>query len=320
MSDKPLVTVITLVYNSGTYVIKALESLRAQTFFDKVENIIIDDCSKDNSVELVREWIAANDHACTFIANEENRGIPKNINKALSLAKGKYYTMLCDDIWLPNYLEDQLTRIEKADDDVALIFSDMNEIDQHGKITHPSYLQKRGFDPENIKEGYVFDDILKLSFIPAIATIVKNSVLDEIGMYDERLISEDYDMWLRITKKFKVIYNADRLVQYRRHPSSFTVSGNYSLAPTKLMIFKKHWGESPQNDQLILQKVKPLVYKCFKQGDKALAMEWAQRIIKNSSPGFGFKLFYYLQRRDTSPRLLDFLYRVFVKLDLLNFK
>src|SRR6188474_3378131 len=98
----PLVTVFSLVYNTGKYVIEAIESVKANNY-PNIQHIIIDDCSYDGvSTELVSDWIKENNYNCTFIKHEKNQGICRTLNEILRLAKGKYIFGVSDDLIMPD--------------------------------------------------------------------------------------------------------------------------------------------------------------------------------------------------------------------------
>ena len=73
IKELPLVSVVTLMYNTGKYVVQTLESVKSQNY-PNVYHIIVDDCSSDNSIELVEGWIKQNNYPCHFIKNEKNKG------------------------------------------------------------------------------------------------------------------------------------------------------------------------------------------------------------------------------------------------------
>src|SRR6478672_5840202 len=108
MVDGPLVSVIALCYNHSRFVVECLESIRTQTY-QPLHIILIDDQSKDNSVALIEEWIGTHHVTCTFIKHTTNKGICKSLNEGLSLARGKYISIIAtDDVWLPEKLEHQV--------------------------------------------------------------------------------------------------------------------------------------------------------------------------------------------------------------------
>ncbi len=306
MQGNPTISVITLVFNTGEYVVQALESLRRQTIFEKTGSIIIDDCSSDNSVEIVENWISKNNFECVFIKNSKNCGIPKNLNRALKLVKGKYYTLLGDDLWIPTYLESQLNSIEKEDDQTALIFSDVNEIDSKNNSISEEFLRMKGF--KEIPEGYIFNTMLQKSCIPAISALIKVEIVRELGGYDENLIAEDYDMWLRITKNYKVKFNPNTHVLYRRHGASFSFKFPKGLLLNRLEVFNKHYGYNSTHDEIIKKNVSGFILSLYFQDQSAITMNWFGRLI---SPSYSFcsGLIYYLIKLKFPSKLIKFIYK-----------
>src|SRR5690349_581871 len=101
----PLISICIPAYNNEAYIAETISSVLSQTY-SVFEIIIVDDCSTDNTVEVVRKF---NDHRIRFYQNEKNLGMHGNWNRALSLAKGEYVKLLCgDDTIFPGCLQKQL--------------------------------------------------------------------------------------------------------------------------------------------------------------------------------------------------------------------
>ena len=111
-SFNPLVTVLMPVYNGEKYLAEAIESVLNQTFAD-FELLIIDDCSSDNSVEIIQSY---NDNRLKLIINEENIGQSKTLNKGIEFAKGKYIARLDqDDLSYKERLQIQIEKISDSE-------------------------------------------------------------------------------------------------------------------------------------------------------------------------------------------------------------
>src|SRR5512138_3857716 len=107
-----LVSVSMLSYNHEKYLAEAIESVLNQTIED-LELIIVDDGSKDNSRQLIKEY-SAKDPRVKPIFHERNFGIPRGANDCLKNATGEYFGFIgSDDLWLPSKIEKQLKVIEK---------------------------------------------------------------------------------------------------------------------------------------------------------------------------------------------------------------
>ena len=211
----PLVSILAVSYNHAEFVIETLESIRKQTY-QNIQLVIIDDYSTDNTVELIEGWIKEHQVVCTFIAHQENQGVCKTYNEGLNLCKGKYYsTISCDDVMLPEKTTKQVEFFEKQDDTVGMVYSDAEVFDERDNTTN-SFIET--YRKDTIKPtGEIFEELMKENFIPAMSVLIKKSVFDELNGFDEELIFEDYDLFLRLARSYNVLYLNACFIQYRVH-------------------------------------------------------------------------------------------------------
>jgi glycosyltransferase involved in cell wall biosynthesis len=209
----PTVTVIALCYNHERFVLDCLENIRAQTFQD-FELIVIDDCSRDHSPQVIANWLAEHYPAARFIRHEVNRGICASLNEALALAQGTYVSMTAtDDTWLPHKLESQVALAQSLDADTAVIYADAGQMDEAGKLLPKPFIEAHGVtDPP---QGRIFSRLANGNFIPAMATLIRRDALEAVGGYDERLNYEDYDMWLRLADRYAFAFQPEVVAHYR---------------------------------------------------------------------------------------------------------
>ena len=124
------VTVLMSVYNDEKNLPEAVESILNQTFGD-FEFIITEDCSKDNSLKLLRDY-ATKDKRIVLIENKENLKLTKNLNSMLGIAKGDLIARMdSDDISLPERFEKQV-KIFKDNPEINLILMDIRMPDMDG--------------------------------------------------------------------------------------------------------------------------------------------------------------------------------------------
>ena len=134
-----LVSIVMPLYNAERYVGRAIESVIAQTY-PAWELIVVDDCSTDASVQVVRKYVDVDQRIC-LVQNPTPSGGPTfPRNKAIGLAKGRFIAFLdSDDIWLPTKLEEQLPLF--ADEDTWVVFSYYKKMDEdghvHKRVTRP---------------------------------------------------------------------------------------------------------------------------------------------------------------------------------------
>jgi glycosyltransferase involved in cell wall biosynthesis len=214
-TDQPLVSVIALCYNHERFILQCLESIRAQTYRN-VEIFVTDDCSTDSSPALIRRWIDQHPSlGARFFHNQQNSGICRSVNNALALATGKYISMIAtDDIWEPTKIEMQVDLMEGMPETVGVIYSDADKIDEAGMLLPQRFIETyRSFD--RAPQGDIHECLWNGNFIPGMTTLIRRSVYDTVGLYDESLCYEDWDMWLRISKDFQFAYHEGPTARYR---------------------------------------------------------------------------------------------------------
>jgi glycosyltransferase involved in cell wall biosynthesis len=215
----PLVSVLVASYNNEAYIEQTLDSIASQTH-KNLEIIIVDDCSKDNSVQLIKDWIIRNSVKATLLKNEVNLGICKTFNKALAQANGKYVSIIgSDDLMLGDKLANQVSILEDAPAKVGAVYSDAFLIGPQAELYFGRFIQwhKHFFD---IPQHDIFEILLKGNFIPVMSILWKKECFDVCGNFDEELIYEDYDMLLRVSAQYDIIFSDRISVQYRVHPAN----------------------------------------------------------------------------------------------------
>jgi glycosyltransferase involved in cell wall biosynthesis len=215
--NMPLVTIGVLSYNYARYIQLALESLLTQTY-PFIELIIIDDHSTDTSVDIIKDWIASHNIICTFIQNEKNYGITKVSNQIVNLAKGKYLNLFAtDDIMLPEKIERQVALLEEAGEQYGMCYANVDTMDEEGLPLGLNVQNKEAFFPE----GDVLSDYINRRFLFATPSgLIRKSVYEKVGMYDERVLIEDYNFWLRLFACYKVKYCSYPCLIYRKKKHS----------------------------------------------------------------------------------------------------
>jgi glycosyltransferase involved in cell wall biosynthesis len=183
---KPLVSVITPVHNSGDFVGEAIRSVQAQTFSDW-EMIIVDDCSTDDSAQIVETFLAEDDRI-RIIKLPANSGAAVARNTAIEAAQGRYIAFLdSDDLWLPKKLEKQLSFMRESG--TAFSYSAYARIDEKGK-THT---------PIGVPESLRYRDLCKTNYIGCSTAIYNTEV------YGKRLMpiiryGQDFALWLELLR------------------------------------------------------------------------------------------------------------------------
>jgi glycosyltransferase involved in cell wall biosynthesis len=189
-----LVSVITPNYNCAAYVGRAIESVRSQTFRDW-ELLVVDDCSTDGSVEIIRGY-AEKDRRIRFLQTPSHSGSPlEPRNLALEKAQGRYIAFLdSDDLWLPGKLERQLKLFEN--EKTAIVFSNYEKINGDGVrsgrlVRSPAVVSYR--------------DLLKSNCIGNLTAVYDTEKAGKV--FFRHPCHEDYVLWLTILEKGFVAEN-----------------------------------------------------------------------------------------------------------------
>lgn len=196
-----LVTVIMPVYNGAKYIEQAIDSVLKQTV--KFELIVIDDCSTDATLEIVKKY--ESDVRVICVPNEKNLGVAASRNKGMELAHGKYIAFLdADDYWTEDKLEKQLALMEEKQ---AVLSSTGRELmDENGNLTGRVI---------GIRDEVNYAGLLKGNVLNTSGVMLLSSVAKKYPMVQDHL-HEDYIMWLSILKDYGMAYGLNEpLLKYR---------------------------------------------------------------------------------------------------------
>lgn len=216
--SRPVVTVICLCYNHEKFVEEAIRSVWLQTF-SSIQLIIVDDASLDNSVSIIKRLIEDKPEVI-FIANDKNLGSCQSFNIALRHAIGDYIIDLAaDDVLMPSRVMIGLETLEKAGSDFGVQFSDAEIISETGNHL---YYHSEKFPHHTIPQGDIYKNLIDRYFICSPTMMFKREALTYMGGYDEALAYEDFDLWIRSSRKFKYCYSSNVLVKRRLVSSSMS--------------------------------------------------------------------------------------------------
>lgn len=183
----PLVSVITPCYNCEQTIAETIESVLSQTCPDW-EMIIVDDCSKDNSVAVAEQY-AQKDARIKIIRFDTNCGTTRARNAAIETAKGRYIAFLDgDDMWLPEKLQRQLDFMNAHN--LILSYTAYRKIDARGNI---------GTRVVSVPKHARHRTLLFSNYIPCLTAMYDTASVGKHFMPDLRL-RRDYALWLSILK------------------------------------------------------------------------------------------------------------------------
>lgn len=222
--DGPLVSVVMAAYNAEAFVSDAIYSVLNQSFVD-YEFIIIDDGSTDGTVEIIEKII---DPRIIFLRNQDNVGLTKCLNQALSESVGTLVARQdADDVSLPDRLQKQVSWFE-TNCDLAVIGTWAKYLDAEGKIVGNVAPVK---DPSSAlleENPFIHGSIM-----------FKKEVVVNVGGYDNFFqLGQDYDLWRRVARVADVSIIPEYLYLFRQHLSNTRFSNGAKSSLYKLLTRK----------------------------------------------------------------------------------
>lgn len=228
-----MISIITPCYNAEKYIAKTIESVLNQTYTDW-EMLICDDCSTDNSRELV-EFYCRKDNRIKLLRTNINTGTPAEPrNIGIQNSKGEYIAFLdSDDIWFPEKLEKQLYFMQTHKYD--FVYSNYEKINEEGIRDNRRIIVASKAD---------YKSLLKSCEIPFLTALVRRDVIGCLRFISKP--KEDYIFWLQLLKRTNITaYNVNQVLALYRETEN-------SRSSNKFKMIKGQWN--------ILREVEDLSY------------------------------------------------------------
>lgn len=225
--EKPLVSVITPMYNGEKYLAKMIDSVINQTY-GNWELVIVDDCSNDNSCKIVEQYIEK-DNRIKLIKQKKNAGPAEARRVSINNAKGKYIAFLdCDDIWMPEKLEKQIGYMESKDVAVTCTSYSMGS-------ENLSEIYKEFIVPQII----TYKDMLKQNYFSCDTVVINKEKVRRIKI-ESSPKHEDYITWLGVMKEIEFAHGIQESLAVYRIRGSSRSTGKIDSAIKIWNVYKKY--------------------------------------------------------------------------------
>ena len=225
----PKISVILPVYNSESYILKCLESLKNQTN-QNFELILVDDGSTDQTLTISKKYLKDHfNYRYKLIINRINIGITKSLNKGFKVAKGQYLARAdADDTYEPDRFELQLKLLEN-NNNISLVGSNVKYIDKKEKFLSFSNLPIDHFD--------IWSRLFLHNPIVHSTIFFRRNIFKKV-LYNEKFnTTQDYDMYCRIINYYKIVNIRKPLANYRIHSQSIKKKALQFLYHPLIIIF-----------------------------------------------------------------------------------
>ncbi|TDD94672.1 glycosyltransferase family 2 protein [Flavobacterium cellulosilyticum] len=234
----PLISIIIPAYNASDFILETLESVKQQTYTNW-EIVLVNDCSTDNTIDIVNEFSGNVSNYVKLIINQTNLGVSETRNVAVANASGSWLALLdSDDVWLPNHLETLINEVAK-DSDLNLVYAGcLVFLDDVKNIIFEQVITDGMLNNFNIS---LFTHQIGIN--PCTVLLNKKSWNRIGGMVPNLHHAEDKDLLFRLAKmgtKFK--FSKQNTALYRKHSNAIAASNNASkMALGSIYVYEKHF-------------------------------------------------------------------------------
>lgn len=219
-----MISIVTPVYNAAAFIRETMEMVREQDYTDW-ELILVDDCSKDNSLEVIENYLKEKpDERIRLIKKEKNEGAALTRNFGIREAKGRYIAFLdADDIWMKKKLQTQMEFMERTN--AGFVFSAYEFGDEEavgtGRIVH-------------VPECLTYKKALSRTVIFTTTVLLDTEKISKDLIYMPNVPSEDSATWWQILRAGHVARGIDEVLAIYRRPGK-------SLSSNKLKAIQRIW-------------------------------------------------------------------------------
>ena len=231
--SNPLVSIIIPNYNHARYLGDAVHSVLNQDY-QNFEIIVVDDGSTDNSREVARQF----GEKIHYIY-QENAGLSAARNTGIRVAKGSLIGVLdADDMYEPTFIS-TLVAVLESNPNADGVYCGYQFVDQENNLLPQ-------IENRPVPSNELYDALLDGNFFVPESVFLYRYVYDDVGLFDEALRAcEDWDVWLRMTKKYRILHAPEILTRHR------ILAGSMSTDPLRMLtarlaVLKKHIGDEPR--------------------------------------------------------------------------
>ncbi|MGY6523671.1 MAG: glycosyltransferase family 2 protein [Mongoliitalea sp.] len=232
LSDQlPLVSIICTVYNQAAMLENALQSVFDQTY-PTIELLVIDNGSNDNSPQVIEQVLRncpSHIRSSVFI-HPFSLNYCESFNQVFVHAKGKYFIDLSgDDMFFPKHIECSVKKLEQHPEAWA-VFSNVELLQVETGTSSFFYTS----EDEIVEEGDLYTAIVAGNPVLSVSLVVSSEKFRQEGMYDVSLTYEDFDLMVRLSRKYPLFYTGQLGVKKSIHAFSFS-SQQYQARQSKML-------------------------------------------------------------------------------------
>lgn len=228
LNEKPMdkVSVCVVTYNSGKTVLETLDSIYAQTY-PRVELIVSDDCSTDDTVAICKEWLKDKGNRfekADVLTGDKNGGVAVNLNRAIRASSGEWVKIIAgDDLLMPDCISDNMEFVN-SHESPGIVFSRMRYFsEENGRRVLSDYSKPdkefEAFFTKSPQEQY-HDLLVSCRAVPGVTHFQKRSFAIDHPYPEEYSFCEDWPHWTRLTRSgIPLVFFDKETILYRMNGS-----------------------------------------------------------------------------------------------------
>jgi glycosyltransferase involved in cell wall biosynthesis len=232
VGSAPLFSVVIPTYNRAQKVMRAVESVLAQTVTD-YDVWVIDDGSTDATAGALVPYLGR----IHYVA-QANQGVAAARNRGIGASAGKYVAILdSDDRWLPPKLA-TISRVIQDYPEAGLFYSQWDVVNEAG--------ERLWVDRSRQVAGSAYQALLKGDFLAASSVVMRRECLESVGGFDSTMEPcEDWDLWLRISRKYEIRLVPEVLVAFEHTPQNKETSNIHKWLSAHDRVIEKAFAADP---------------------------------------------------------------------------
>lgn len=243
---QPKVSVIIPNFNNAHYLKECLDSV-AQQSYKNLEIIIVDDCSTDNSINIIKNY-EKHDIRIRLIQNEINQKVSKTRDIGIKESTGNWITTLDSDdfYYSTKKIEEEMKLILTYNSNYNIAFSGIIHVTQQGNLL------SKIMTSNTLKTGDIFEEIITRNCAIPRDFIFSKELYELVGGYDENIpLYEDWDLKIRLSKKANFLFTGIDGIAYRRHKNGLSSIKHDEHKKWIKLIFDKNSKELDNKDKLL---------------------------------------------------------------------
>lgn len=225
----PLVSVVMITFNHGPYIAQAIQGVLCQETDFPVELIVGEDCSTDQTREIVLDFQRRYPEQIRILFTEKNVGAHKNFRRTALAARGKYMAFCEGDDWWhrKDKLQLQVDTL-RADESLVGVAGGFRDISAEGEVMAPEKQSNSGLPPIRVEyQDHIFHTVICYTCtVVARTDAVRRALLGDTLCQDRSQLMGDHPLWLELSQLGQMVYFRETLASYRHSPNSASRQGD----------------------------------------------------------------------------------------------